>query len=143
LVVLFEQRARLLIGEVPRHLCKTKHSLEQFFHPNRVGLASASALVVTVEDPAVAERIVAAARARRPDLHIIVRACDEAARERLAVHGARTVSAESFAPGPQLASCALDALGAPAQTIKALIEDAGLEERSAPLANPEENHVKS
>jgi len=110
---------------------------------NRVGLASASALVVTVEDPAVAERIVAAARARRPDLHIIVRACDEAARERLAVHGARTVSAESFAPGPQLASCALDALGAPAQTIKALIEDAGLEERSAPLANPEENHVKS
>jgi len=58
---------------------------------DRIGLASASALVVTIEDPVIAERIVAAARARQPDLCIIARASDDAARERLAKHGARTV----------------------------------------------------
>ena len=92
----------------------------------RAGLTGASALVVTVEDPVQAERVVVAARAHSPDLPVLARARDAAAAEALWRLGALPVRAESFAPGPQLASQALLALGAPALTVRALIDEAGL-----------------
>jgi CPA2 family monovalent cation:H+ antiporter-2 len=88
---------------------------------DRLGLEGAAALVVTLDDLVAAERAVAAARARRPDLPIFARARDAHAAEALARLGAREVLPESLEPSLHLAQHALTALGAPpSQTLDTL-----------------------
>ncbi|MBD3765781.1 MAG: cation:proton antiporter [Rhodobacterales bacterium] len=60
------------------------------------GLAEATVLVVAVDDPAAALRIVRHARARRPDLHIVARARDRVHVYELYQAGASDIVRETF-----------------------------------------------
>ncbi|MCG8442315.1 MAG: cation:proton antiporter [Caulobacterales bacterium] len=79
----------------------------------RAGLAGATALVVTLDDPSAAARAVAAALQRRPDLPVIARARDAESAVSLSALGVRSVVPESLEPGLQMAGEALLALGVP------------------------------
>ncbi|MBP7062895.1 cation:proton antiporter [Ferrovibrio sp.] len=80
---------------------------------HRIGLHRAQALVVTLDDPAAAERIVAAARLACPELPIQARARDAAHAERLARLGAAEVVVETVEASLQLGARLLHRIGLP------------------------------
>ncbi|WP_299687403.1 monovalent cation:proton antiporter-2 (CPA2) family protein [uncultured Tateyamaria sp.] len=75
------------------------------------GLDSASILVVALDDPAAATRLVAYARAARPDLHIIARAYDRTHVYRLYQAGADDIIREMFDSSLRAGRYALEHLG--------------------------------
>lgn len=79
----------------------------------RVGLETARALVVTVDDRLAADRIVSLARAARPDLLVIVRARDAAHAAELYALGASDAVPETIEASLQLAEAVLVDLGVP------------------------------
>uniref|UniRef100_UPI003B3A1D09 cation:proton antiporter domain-containing protein n=1 Tax=Rhodopseudomonas sp. TaxID=1078 RepID=UPI003B3A1D09 len=77
----------------------------------KCGLAEAPALVVTMHDATAAEHVVAAARAERPDLPVIVRARDAEHARRLFKLGATDVIREVLEASFEIASTVLQTLG--------------------------------
>ena len=85
-------------------------------------LDTAAALVVTMDDAAAAERVVAAARALRRDLPILARARDNAHAVSLMSAGATRVVPEVVEAGLQLGHLLLDQVGVPADASREIIE---------------------
>jgi CPA2 family monovalent cation:H+ antiporter-2 len=79
----------------------------------RCGLAHASALVVTMDDPDGAEAIVATARALRPDLTVVARARDARHAVKLYSLGATNAVPETIEASLQLSESVLVDLGVP------------------------------
>jgi CPA2 family monovalent cation:H+ antiporter-2 len=88
-----------------------------------VGLDTARALVVTLDEPAVAEALVAAARAERPSLMIIARARDAAHAARLYQAGATDAVPETIEASLQLAEAVLVDVGIPMGPVIASIHE--------------------
>lgn len=89
----------------------------------RLGLASARALVVTMDSPEGAEAVVAAARALRPDLTIVARARDARHAQRLYELGASDVAPETIEASLQLSEAVLVDIGAPMGLVIASIHE--------------------
>jgi monovalent cation:H+ antiporter-2, CPA2 family len=89
----------------------------------KCGLAEAPALVVTMHDAVAAEHVVAAARAERPDLPVIVRARDAEHARRLFKLGATDVIREVLEASFEIASTVLQTLGTPVGKVIAIIHD--------------------
>ncbi len=79
----------------------------------RIGLADARALVVTIDDRAHADALVATARAARPDLLIVARARDARHAARLYGLGASDAVPETIEASLQLSEAVLVDLGVP------------------------------
>ncbi|MDZ4374693.1 MAG: cation:proton antiporter, partial [Phenylobacterium sp.] len=79
----------------------------------RCGLAEASALVVTMDDPEGVEGIVAVARSLRPDLTIVARARDARHAQRLYDLGATDAVPETVEASLQLSEAVLVEIGIP------------------------------
>ena len=79
----------------------------------RVGLATARALVVTIDDRERADNLVRTARAERPDLLIVVRARDASHAARLYGLGATDAVPETIEASLQLSEAVLVDLGVP------------------------------
>ena len=75
------------------------------------GIETASILVVALDDPEAATRLVAYARAQRPDLHIIARAYDRTHVYRLYQAGANDIIREMFDSSLRAGRYALERLG--------------------------------
>jgi CPA2 family monovalent cation:H+ antiporter-2 len=88
-----------------------------------VGLDTARALVVTLDEPAVAETLVAAARAERPSLMIIARARDAAHAARLYQAGATDAVPETIEASLQLAEAVLVDVGIPMGPVIASVHE--------------------
>ncbi len=84
----------------------------------RVRLESAQALIVTLDQPATAERTVSAARRIAPHLPIIARARDTAHARRLLDIGADAVVPETVEASLQLAGRTFEMLGLPAEEVQ-------------------------
>ncbi|MGH7044625.1 MAG: NAD-binding protein, partial [Acetobacteraceae bacterium] len=78
-----------------------------------IGVATATALVVTMDDRAAVDEIVAAARRHRADLPIIARARDAAHAARLYRAGASNVVPETIEASLQLGEAVLTDIGVP------------------------------
>ncbi|MGP9811624.1 cation:proton antiporter domain-containing protein [Rhodopseudomonas sp. NSM] len=89
----------------------------------KCGLDEATALVVTMHDASAAEHVVAAARAERPDLPVIVRARDAEHAVRLFKLGATDVVREVLEASFEIASTVLQTVGMPAGKVIAIIHD--------------------
>ncbi|PZA09222.1 potassium transporter TrkA [Rhodopseudomonas palustris] len=89
----------------------------------KCGLGDTPAMVVTMHDAAAAEHVVAAARAERADLPIIVRARDADHAARLFQLGATDVIREVLEASFEIASSVLQTLGVPAGKVIAAIHD--------------------
>ncbi|MGX7744954.1 cation:proton antiporter domain-containing protein [Rhodopseudomonas parapalustris] len=89
----------------------------------KCGLGDTPAMVVTMHDAAAAEHVVAAARAERADLPIIVRARDADHAARLFQLGATDVIREVLEASFEIASSVLQTLGIPAGKVIAAIHD--------------------
>jgi len=89
----------------------------------KCGLAEAPAVVVTMHDPAAAERAVAAVRAERADIPVIVRARDAEHAVRLFKLGASEVVREVLEASFEIASNVLQTLGLPVGKVIAIIHD--------------------
>jgi CPA2 family monovalent cation:H+ antiporter-2 len=89
----------------------------------KCGLAEAPAVVVTMHDPAAAEHVVAAVRAERADVPVIVRARDAAHAVRLFKLGATEVVREVLEASLEIASTVLQTLGLPVGKVIAIIHD--------------------
>jgi len=102
----------------------------------RAGLADASALVVTMDDPERAETIVAVARELRPDLTIVARARDARHAQRLYDLGATDAVPETVEASLQLSEALLVDIGVPMGLVIASIHERRDEFRKA-LNRPE------
>jgi CPA2 family monovalent cation:H+ antiporter-2 len=71
------------------------------------GIERAAGIVVTLDEPAAAERIVEALQRQHPEIPVIARARDGQHLQRLERAGARTIVLEAFEPGLQMAASAL------------------------------------
>ena len=89
----------------------------------RCGLADASALVVTMDDPEGAESIVAVARELRPDLTIVARARDARHAQRLYDLGATDAVPETMEASLQLSEAVLVGIGVPMGLVIASIHE--------------------
>jgi len=89
----------------------------------KCGLADAPALVVTMHDAAAAEHVVAAARAERADLPVIVRARDAEHAVRLFKLGASDVIREVLEASFEIASTVLQTVGMPVGKVIAIVHD--------------------
>lgn len=83
---------------------------------------SAAALVVTMDDPAAAERVVRAARRNWPNLVVYARAADNAHAARLLAAGARHVVPEALEASLQLGERLLLGIGVPEGAVLQQIE---------------------
>ncbi len=81
------------------------------------GLSRAAAVVVTFADPTMALKIVAHARAARPDVPVIVRTMDDAYLDQLKAAGATEVVPDTFESSLMLASHALVMVGVPVRKV--------------------------
>lgn len=97
----------------------------------RLGLASARALVVTMDAPEGAEAVVAAARSLRPDLTIVARARDARHAKRLYDLGASDVAPETVEASLQLSETVLVDIGVPMGLVIASIHERRDEYRKA------------
>jgi CPA2 family monovalent cation:H+ antiporter-2 len=88
----------------------------------KLGAAEAIALVVTLDQPAAAERAIAAARRGWPELPVLARARDAAHAGRLRAAGAATAVPETLEASLQLAARTLELAGGPPEAIAARIE---------------------
>jgi monovalent cation:H+ antiporter-2, CPA2 family len=89
----------------------------------KCGLTEATALVVTMHDASAAEHVVAAARAERPDIPVIVRARDAEHAVRLFKLGATDVVREVLEASFEIASTVLQTVGMPVGKVIAIIHD--------------------
>ena len=89
----------------------------------RCGLADASALVVTMDDPDGVESIVAVARELRPDLTIVARARDARHAQRLYDLGATDAVPETMEASLQLSEAVLVGIGVPMGLVIASIHE--------------------
>jgi CPA2 family monovalent cation:H+ antiporter-2 len=89
----------------------------------KCGLAEAPAVVVTMHDPIAAEYSVAAIRAERADVPVIVRARDAQHAVRLFALGANDVVREVLEASFEIASTVLQTLGVPVGKVVAIIHD--------------------
>ena len=89
----------------------------------RCGLGAARALVVTMDSPKAAERIVEIARKERPDLTIVARARDAAHATRLYELGASDAIPETIEASLQLAEATLVDIGVPMGLVIASIHE--------------------
>ncbi len=89
----------------------------------RCGLATASALIITLDDADVAEDIVRQVRARRPDLTIVARARDAERAARLYKLGASDAVPETIEASLQLSEAVLVDMGVPMGTVIASIHE--------------------
>ncbi|ABE38971.1 cation:proton antiporter [Rhodopseudomonas pseudopalustris] len=89
----------------------------------KCGLADAPVLVVTMHDAAAAEHVVAAARAERADIPVIVRARDAEHAVRLFKLGASDVVREVLEASFEIASTVLQTVGMPAGKVIAIVHD--------------------
>ncbi|NVN84627.1 MAG: cation:proton antiporter [Rhodopseudomonas sp.] len=89
----------------------------------KCGVAEAPALVVTMHDAVAAEHVVAAARAERADIPVIVRARDAEHAVRLFRLGASDVVREVLEASFEIASTVLQTLGLPVGKVIAIIHD--------------------
>lgn len=87
------------------------------------GVETAAGLVVTLDEPGAAERVVEAARGLRPDLTIVARARDEAHAHRLYAAGATDAVPETFEAGLQLAENTLIDVGVPVGLVIASVHE--------------------
>lgn len=88
-----------------------------------VGIARATAIVVTMNDAAKVERTVASLRQQFPDLPIIARARDGAHARRLHAVGASTALAETVEASLQLAAATLQRAGVAAEAVEAALDE--------------------
>lgn len=88
----------------------------------KVGIERARALVVTMDNPSAAERVVEAAHGKWPDLPIYARARDVAHATRLLAHGATHVIPETTEASLQLSEMVLAGAGVPDDAARHLIE---------------------
>ena len=105
----------------------------------RLGAQRARAFVVTVNDPATAERMVAAARTLRPDALVVARATDAAHAARLVALGAVNVIPETVEASLQLAARLLEGLDLPEEAVLQRVADmraAELERLAKSAAEP-------
>ena len=89
----------------------------------RCGIASARALVVTMDDPAAVEAVVAAARTERPDLVIVARARDPEHAAKLYGIGVTDAVPETMEASLQLSEALLVNIGVPAGSAIASIHE--------------------
>jgi CPA2 family monovalent cation:H+ antiporter-2 len=94
----------------------------------RAGMAEARAVVVTVNHPRAAARMVAAAREERPDVPVYARARDGAHAAQLFELGAKGVIPEAMEASLQLAARVLEGLGVPDETVDRRLEETRQEE---------------
>jgi CPA2 family monovalent cation:H+ antiporter-2 len=87
----------------------------------KCGLGDAPAVVVTMDDPAAAEQVVAAVRAERAEVPVVARARDAAHAVRLFRLGATDVVPEALEASLDLASAALQTLGGSRDEVHATI----------------------
>jgi CPA2 family monovalent cation:H+ antiporter-2 len=97
----------------------------------RAGIATASAVIVTMDDPVAAENIVRAVRRDGHEVQIIARARDRAHAERLFALGADEVIPETVEASLQLGEVMLRGLGLPQDAARTLIADLRDQERAA------------
>ncbi|MDR3509693.1 MAG: cation:proton antiporter, partial [Caulobacteraceae bacterium] len=90
---------------------------------NRLGLATARALVVTMDAPEAAEAVVAAARQARPDLTIVARARDARQAKRLYELGATDAVPETIEASLQLSEAVLVDIGVPMGLVIASVHE--------------------
>jgi CPA2 family monovalent cation:H+ antiporter-2 len=102
----------------------------------RLGLESAMALVVTMDDAEAVEMVVGLAREIRPDLKIIARARDARQAERLYELGATDAVPETVEASLQMSESLLVELGVPMGAVIASIHDRREEFRKA-MKRPE------
>ncbi|HKA80748.1 MAG TPA: NAD-binding protein, partial [Xanthobacteraceae bacterium] len=103
----------------------------------RCGIATARALVVTLDAPAAVESIVASARAQRPDLTIVARARDAAHATRLYWLKVTDAVPETIEASLQLSEAVLIDIGVPMGLVIASIHEKRDEFRHA-LQPPQE-----
>ncbi|QEN89032.1 potassium transporter TrkA [Labrys sp. KNU-23] len=89
----------------------------------RCGLAEASALVVTIDQPRQIEAVVTTARALRPDLVIVARSRDADHASKLYALGVTDAVPETIEASLQLSEAALAGLGVPAGPVIASIHE--------------------
>ena len=97
----------------------------------RFGAERAAALVVTMDNPDAAERVVESARRRWPALAIYARARDLAHANRLIRHGASHVVLETTEASLQLSELVLTGAGVPDQAARHMVEARRQLERAA------------
>ncbi|WP_297514560.1 cation:proton antiporter [uncultured Caulobacter sp.] len=97
----------------------------------RCGLASAKAVVVTMDSPEAAEAVVAAARGARPDVPIVVRARDARHAARLYELGATDAVPETIEASLQLSEAVLVDIGVPMGLVIASVHERRDEYRKA------------
>lgn len=90
---------------------------------DRLGLADARALVVTMDAPEGVEAVVGVARHRHPDLVIVARARDARHAARLYGLGATSAVPETFEASLHLSESLLRDLGEPVEAVDAFIRD--------------------
>ena len=88
----------------------------------KLGINKAAALVVTLDNPNIAEDVVTAARQNWPDLIIYARARDRAHAARLVARGASHVIPETIEASLQLGEMVLMGVGIPDDTARRIIE---------------------
>lgn len=88
----------------------------------RLKLERAAAIVVTMDDAAAAERIVAEIRRHHPEVPVYVRARDEGHAARLRAAGASAAVPETLEGSLQLAGRVLDGMGASDEVVRRRIE---------------------
>ncbi|HYE01517.1 MAG TPA: cation:proton antiporter, partial [Alphaproteobacteria bacterium] len=87
----------------------------------RLGIDRAAAVIVTLDDPAAAERMVGTIRHEWPDVRIFARSRDRRRAEDLYALGVTEVVPETFESSLTLARGALQALGVPGQAVEELV----------------------
>ena len=103
----------------------------------RVGADRASAIVVTIDNPAAVERVVAQAKAVWPNVPIYARARDAAQAKLLHAAGASLASPENLEATLQLGEALLQGLGMPDEAARRIIEERRVLERAKTLNDSE------
>jgi CPA2 family monovalent cation:H+ antiporter-2 len=97
----------------------------------RFGADRAAALVVTMDSPLAAERVVAAARRNWPELTVYARARDRAHAARLLALGASHVIPETIEASLQMGEMVLMGVGVPDEAARRIIEERRQAEQAA------------
>jgi len=135
-----ENAATIAIDKDPKRVATFRKKGVQIFYGDagrgetleRAGLEHAAQIIVTVDDPSRAERLVRAVRSRRADIPLIARAEDGAHAERLLTAGADFVIHEAAEAALQLAGRALQEFGIAPDTARARLARAREEMYGAP-----------
>lgn len=90
---------------------------------NSIGASEARGVIVTIDQPAAADRIVSAFRAFFPDLPVFVRARDLPHARRLETEGATQAVPETLEASLQLGAIAMTSMGASSDEVTGIIEE--------------------